>query len=215
MGLILGRLFGFHERLLKSWENCANAVSNISIMNKAEYKRFDTNNSAVVLFNHVLRIISQSCTSSSTTAASLEVAFETLNVDVSRGWVQRVLNTIKEEEFDRMLAGGSTKTSGKRAAAETSALEPEPAKKLSKSTAKPVTSAVSLSSVSSISAGSGICKYDCSTQGCSNMKCRFLHLSRKLTQSEKVQVKSEIAKFNNTPGMNPNKKLKEDPKMLG
>jgi hypothetical protein len=221
LGHVLGRVFGFNDRLLKMWENCANAVSNISIMNKSLFKRFDTNNSAVILFNEVLRIISQSCTSRATTAESLEVAFDTLNLDVTRSWVQRVLNEVKEEEFDRILAGGVSKSVGKRSSVDTSPLEPEPAKKISKGTTKPVAAASSsLSSSSSstsstVSAGSGICKYDCSTQGCSNSKCRFLHLRRKLTRSEKDQVKAEIAKFNNTPGMNPSKKLKEEPRVLG
>jgi len=217
LGHILGRIFGFHDRLLKSWDNCANAVSNISIMNKSLFKRFDTNNSAVILFNEVIRIISQSCSSRATTAESLEVAFETLNIDVTRSWVQRVLNEIKEEEFDKILAGGFSKSLGKRPSADTSPLDPDPAKKVSKPAAKSVTGAAAAtsSSSSSVLAGSGICKYDCSTQGCGNAKCRFLHLRRKLTRVEKDQVKAEIAKFNNTPGMNPNKKLKEDPKVLG
>ena len=221
LGLILGRLFGLHERILRSWDSCANAVVNISINNRAEYSRFDVNNSAVHLFNEIIRVISQACTSKATTAISLEQALEALNLDIGQAWVTRSLLIIDRKEMDAMLANAS-KSSGKRSAAEVSLPVSATPAKQSKTAIVPSTpssltvTAVTTSSVSP-STGSGICKFDCSTQGCNNARCRFQHLrgQRALTRAEKTQVKAEIAKYNSTPGMNSSKKIKEDRSMLG
>ena len=221
LGLILGRLFGWHDRILRSWDNCANAVINISLNNRAEYSRFDVNNSAVQLFNEIIRVISQACTSKATTAVSLEQALEALNLDIGQAWVIRTLMIIDRNEMDALLAN-SSKSAGKRSPSDSSLhVSATPAKQPKLALVSSTPSASTVSAVptagNSPANGSGICKFDCSTQGCNNSRCRFQHLrgQRALTRAEKAHVKSEIAKYNSTPGMNSSKKIKEDRSMLG
>jgi hypothetical protein len=182
-------------------------VLNIYLRHENEYLRFDTNNSAVRIFNAILNNFSQVCSSRASTSESLEAAISVLDIDINQDWIQSLLKVIEKEEIHATMG----KLSLKRNFIESLA-EDEQEWRSKKLKTKVIKATVVAQPVMH-----KICKFNCCTRGCTSNNCRFEHVkgSRTLSKSEKDYIKNEIKKYNSLPHVTAAMELKEELCVLG
>jgi hypothetical protein len=228
------RLFGIHQRIVSRWIAVANSLTDFELENREEYPRFGMNGSAAILVNEMISHFSAALTNKDSTVSSIELAIENFDMNINKPWIARRLRAIQTNEVSDLL---SVQQSMKRARLTEKVIGLEPSKfqlgvsqhqqklgsKIVKaknllSAGNKATIITSTAQVSNLNVKfGGICRSNCSLEGCVRDKCRFEHVKgiRSLSTAEKMHIKQMISTHNTNAVKTGFPVLTEDPSVLG
>jgi hypothetical protein len=111
VGMIASRLFNLNDRVLLVFMTAGNEMVQFAMECAHLYPRFEINNSAVVLFNEMLKGLTSAWTCPASTTIHLEDSIQCMRVNENMEWIQKRLKRIETDEHTELMSQKLTMTS--------------------------------------------------------------------------------------------------------